>query len=242
LTTFVTSFWLRRDFRSFTPVLARDGFVRSTSRTQINIEKDHLIPIMKTSPMNRSHSAALLALALGLAAASSVEAATTAYTWNTNPGAQAVLGSFSATVQTMMGEMPGVAFSGKTNLWAGAGNGGFWTRGGDIQVNYTSQFALYSEGGSLYPYYGAVEGTNNYALFETSDQAMRFVVQVDLTGTTAVPVAWAQSDISGFNIAAGKTAIDALSTSAVPEASTSLGLLALGAGGVLTRRRFKRAA
>ncbi len=32
------------------------------------------------------------------------------------------------------------------------------------------------------------------------------------------------------------------STSAVPEASTSLGLLALGAGGVLTRRRFKRKA
>ncbi len=31
-------------------------------------------------------------------------------------------------------------------------------------------------------------------------------------------------------------------TSAVPEASTSLGLLALGAGGVLTRRRFKRKA
>ena len=223
------------------------GFLRSTRRTPINIEKDHLIPIMKTSPMNRSHSAALLALALGLAAASSVEAATTAYTWNTNPGAQAVLGNFSATVQTeYYGEIPGVAFSGKTNLWAGAGNGGFWTRGGDIQVNYTSEFALFSEGGSLYPYYGAVEGTNNYALF--ADQAMRFVVQVDLTGTTAVPVAWAQSDISGFNIAAGKTAIDALSassgggTSAVPEASTSLGLLALGAGGLLTRRRSKHAA
>ena len=32
------------------------------------------------------------------------------------------------------------------------------------------------------------------------------------------------------------------STSAVPEASTSLGLLALGAGGLLTRRRLKRAA
>ncbi len=31
-------------------------------------------------------------------------------------------------------------------------------------------------------------------------------------------------------------------TSAVPEASTSLGLLALGAGGILTRRRSKRAA
>jgi hypothetical protein len=31
-------------------------------------------------------------------------------------------------------------------------------------------------------------------------------------------------------------------TSAVPEAYTSLGLLALGAGGVLTRRRFKRKA
>jgi hypothetical protein len=31
-------------------------------------------------------------------------------------------------------------------------------------------------------------------------------------------------------------------TSAVPEASTSLGLLALGAGGLLTRRRQKRAA
>ena len=31
-------------------------------------------------------------------------------------------------------------------------------------------------------------------------------------------------------------------TSAVPEASTSLGLLALGAGGLLTRRRLKRAA
>jgi hypothetical protein len=31
-------------------------------------------------------------------------------------------------------------------------------------------------------------------------------------------------------------------TSAVPEASTSLGLLALGAGGILTRRRTTRAA
>ena len=31
-------------------------------------------------------------------------------------------------------------------------------------------------------------------------------------------------------------------TSAVPEASTSLGLLALGAGGLLTRRRLKRKA
>ncbi len=31
-------------------------------------------------------------------------------------------------------------------------------------------------------------------------------------------------------------------TSAVPEASTSLGLLALGAGGLVTRRRLKRKA
>ena len=31
-------------------------------------------------------------------------------------------------------------------------------------------------------------------------------------------------------------------TSAVPEASTSLGLLALGAGGILTRRRTSRKA
>jgi hypothetical protein len=50
-------------------------------------------------------------------------------------------------------------------------------------------------------------------------------------------------DNTGASIIAGSTvAIPEVSTSAVPEASTSLGLLALGAGGILTRRRSKRAA
>jgi hypothetical protein len=46
--------------------------------------------------------------------------------------------------------------------------------------------------------------------------------------------------IAGLNVS--DAAFTEYSTSAVPEASTSLGLLALGAGGILTRRRSKRAA
>ncbi len=45
--------------------------------------------------------------------------------------------------------------------------------------------------------------------------------------------------IAGQGITAGQTTV---ATSAVPETSTSFGLLALGAGGLLTRRRLKRAA
>jgi len=45
-----------------------------------------------------------------------------------------------------------------------------------------------------------------------------------------------------LNIAAGKAMIDAAAVSAVPEPSSHLALLALGAGGLTLRRRLKRAA
>jgi hypothetical protein len=58
----------------------------------------------------------------------------------------------------------------------------------------------------------------------------RFIFD-DTTGAAPVGVTTATTGLSEYG-----------ATSAVPEASTSLGLLALGAGGILTRRRQKRAA
>jgi hypothetical protein len=58
----------------------------------------------------------------------------------------------------------------------------------------------------------------------------RFIFD-DTTGAAPVGVTTATTGLSEYG-----------ATSAVPEASTSLGLLALGAGGLLTRRRQKRAA
>ena len=226
------------------------GFLRSTRRTPINIEKDHLIPIMKTSPMNRSHSAALLALALGLAAASSVEAATTAKLWtsaNTNGT------DFAAGYATDVMPQPGY---GNAYWFHFLSSNLSFVLSGDMMspdplVSDGTDLAGFSGSPEEYlrfmPGYitnGLQEGTDNYALVkgENGGAYQYYVVQFSKSGISLDPIAWAQGDDSGFNIAAGKTAIDALSTSAVPEASTSLGLLALGAGGVLTRRRFKRKA
>ncbi len=111
--------------------------------------------------------------------------------------------------------------------------------------SYTSGSGLYYSFGAFGS--GAVAGTDNYALVESS--ATNYVVQFDISADgSAVPLAfaWAQGGDPAITLSAAKAAIDAIpaggGTSAVPEASTSLGLLALGAGGILTRRRQKRAA
>ena len=66
-------------------------------------------------------------------------------------------------------------------------------------------------------------------------------------GFASIPGAqteWGVSAVGGpyLSISAGKAMIDAAAVSAVPEPSSHLALLALGAGGLTLRRRLKRAA
>jgi hypothetical protein len=75
-------------------------------------------------------------------------------------------------------------------------------------------------------YIGFKSANNHYGYFEVTWQSATNTFEI-LSG--------AYEDQAGVGILAGAVA------SAVPEASTSLGLLALGAGGLLTRRRKQAA-
>ncbi len=95
--------------------------------------------------------------------------------------------------------------------------------------------------------YGATSGDANYANISLNgdDGVYESVGQfhINIAAGELWLIALAKnSDNSALSISAGKTAIDGSATSAVPEVSSHLALLALGSAGVLTRRRLKRAA
>jgi hypothetical protein len=81
-------------------------------------------------------------------------------------------------------------------------------------------------------YIGFKSANNHYGYFEVTWQSAANTFEI-LSG--------AYEDQAGVGILAGAGASAGGGTSAVPEASTSLGLLALGAGGLLTRRRKQAA-
>jgi hypothetical protein len=81
---------------------------------------------------------------------------------------------------------------------------------------------------------GSINGWLDVAAFSSSSEKLVQIHRLifdDASTTAPTGLTSASTGIAAWS-----------STSAVPEASTSLGLLALGAGGLLTRRRLKRAA
>jgi hypothetical protein len=111
--------------------------------------------------------------------------------------------------------------------------------------SYTSTGAGYFQAPGAYSPRGATSGDANYANISLNgnDGVYEAVGQYHITAGELWLIALAKNDDnSALSISAGKTAIDAAGTSAVPEVSGHLALLALGSAGVLTRRRLKRAA
>ena len=126
-----------------------------------------------------------------------------------------------------------------------------WTRGSDLGVSTTARDGRYGNFGNLD--FGAVLGSENYAnvSFNGVDGIYEAVAQFYLDGagggylmaiatTNPIPNPQDLSAVGGpaLSISAGKAMIDA---AAVPE-PTSLGLLALGAMGLATRRQRRKAA
>jgi hypothetical protein len=137
---------------------------------------------------------------------------------------------------------------------------GYFTRGADLGVSTgTGNRGAYRGHGSFYR--GAVAGAQNYAniSFDGFDGVYEAVAQfffngsgggylMAITTTNAISNPQNLSAVGGpaLSISEGKTIIDAAGgvnnfSGAVPEPS-SLGLLALGATGLLARRRRKQAA
>ena len=222
------------------------GFLRASDRARFDIDKHHLTPIMKTSTLNRSHAAAWLALALGLAAAGTAHA-TVIYnsapdftrtgqnfdviplTGNSGPG-KFRLNSYesmpamfswqtpSASRGILTGDPGSVILASLGDLIGNATPG--WVQDRDLS-NGTSYFGISFNNG----------GTTNYGWMQVTASGFG-----DYDGDQSITVNSYAYDDTGASIEVGAT------TSAVPETSTSFGLLALGAGGLLTRRRLKRAA
>jgi hypothetical protein len=201
---------------------------------------------MKTSPLNRSRAATWLALALGLAAVGGTAHAAVIYT--SDPGLTITSGG-----QPIL--LTGNSGPGAINVTAVNGFTGFPSRtrvtGSDF--NYTEvAFATLanlddvidvSTAGWSYEtdtldngthYFGISflnGGTTNYGWMQLTSSGFG-----DTDASHSITVNAYAYDNTGASIRVGAT------TSAVPETSTSFGLLALGAGGLLTRRRLKRAA
>ncbi len=137
---------------------------------------------------------------------------------------------------------------------------GYFTRGADLGVSTgTGNRGAYRGHGAFYR--GAVAGAQNYAniSFDGFDGVYEAVAQFFFTGsgggylmaiatTNAIPNPQNLSAVGGpaLSISEGKTIIDAAGgvnnfAGPIPEPS-SLGLLALGATGLLARRRRKQAA
>jgi hypothetical protein len=200
--------------------------------------------------MNRSRGAALLALALGIAAVGGTAQAAVIY--NSAPDFTRTNNSFD-NVPLTLNSGPGritinlyEAFPGFMDL---------------IPANPSRMYLLGDPGSVTLASLGDAIGSatpNWVGDREVSNGTSYFGIRFDNGGTTNY--GWMQVTASGFgdydydqsftvnsyaydntgaSIRVGATSEV---TSAVPEASTSLGLLALGAGGVLTRRRFKRKA
>jgi hypothetical protein len=102
-------------------------------------------------------------------------------------------------------------------------NGGTWLESSLTEVYYGIRTNTETS-------YGANDGGIHYGWVKLSYNSS--------TGDAQL-LGGAINTIAGQGITAGQTTV---ATSPVPETSTSFGLLALGAGGLLTRRRLKRAA
>jgi hypothetical protein len=146
----------------------------------------------------------------------------------------------------------------------GVGNGiairfdfsrGYFTNGTDSSGTSRGSSGAYLYNGVLA--FGAVSGDQNYASisFNGNDSVYEAVAQFYLDGSGGgyLMAIATLNDIpnpqdlyavggSALSISAGKAMIDAAAVSAVPEPSSHLALLALGAGGLTLRRRLKRAA
>lgn len=268
------------------------GFLRSTGRARIDIEKHHLTPIMKTSPRNRSHAAVWLAFAFGLAnfpnhanaaiimqddfSGNSLDSSKwfqfNTYAWGNS---SLVVDNGTATFNYRPIIRTTQSFSGPIQI-----NGSFSL--GDDAQSESLLFVTRSDGsvhgGSMEPaglrfrfnnsgmdlqfldYSGGwtdIAGPTSFAFnnnqvysFSIIDAGDEASVSIDgnLVFTTSVAPNLGEGQgyfsIANRERAAGTQVgpITISSTSAVPETSTSFGLLALGAGGLLTRRRLKRAA
>lgn len=194
--------------------------------------------------MNRSGAAAWLALALGLAAAGKAHAAVI---YNSAPGIT-VMGSgqgITLTGNSGPGSFYGNAYPGLQNeffemisqaqLGANYGNASVTFASlddliGSSTPGWTDSLEL-SNGTSYFGISFNNGGTTNYGWMEVIVSGFG-----DYDGDQSFTVNSYAYDDTGASIEVGAT------TSAVPETSTSFGLLALGAGGLLTRRRLKRAA
>ncbi|MEY3895579.1 MAG: hypothetical protein RLZZ214_1098, partial [Verrucomicrobiota bacterium] len=125
-----------------------------------------------------------------------------------------------------------------------AAEGAFFSRGTDLSSDSSWSAGYFQPPGNTYSY-GAQSGDANYVNLSLNgnDGIYEAVAQFHITAGELWLIALAKnSDNSDLSISAGKTAIEGGATSAVPEVSGHLALLALGSAGVLTRRRLKRAA
>ena len=119
-----------------------------------------------------------------------------------------------------------------------------FTRGSDIIATGAWKNGYFVRGDAELGY-GAETGDSNYVNISLNgdDSIYEAVGQFHLDSDGYWLIALAKNDNgSSLSISAGKTAIDGGATSAVPEPSSHLALLALGSVGLLTRRRLKRAA
>ncbi|MEY3895674.1 MAG: hypothetical protein RLZZ214_1193 [Verrucomicrobiota bacterium] len=209
--------------------------------------------------MNRSRGAAWLALALGLAAVGGTAQAAVIY--SSAPGVTGSGGGW--------GEIPLTSGSGAIVYLSPGLTEYYEDFEGNPQTNYMfpSWASLYVLSGatrqaSLNEVIGSsTSGWNSETYLNNGTSYVG--ISFDNGGTTNY--GWVQVTASGLgnydsylsftvnayaydntgaSIKAGATTAAPAGggTSAVPEASTSLGLLALGAGGLLTRRRLKRKA
>lgn len=119
-----------------------------------------------------------------------------------------------------------------------------FSRGADLTATGSSSFqAKYFQDGSFR--LGAQSGSGNYANLQLNGQPGYEAVgqfYFDGAGGGYLVALASNDDGSALSISAGKAAIDAAGVSAVPEPTSHLSLLALGASGLLLRRRAKRAA
>jgi hypothetical protein len=137
-----------------------------------------------------------------------------------------------------------------TLVYWGGDKSGVFQRGTSTQAltdfsGTYKQYAGISESGS-YPTSGALlNSDDNWARLRSLDGTQEVWMQFDfgegLGGSTGIVKIVYPSTVGQFATAAEASAATNQNVSAVPEPSSAFGLLALGASGLLIRRRFKAA-